>query len=722
MSYLAPYKRLNQLIQAETFEPLISWGLRMGLAGTIPIIWGLLTGRVGDSVWIALTAEGVSWVEMKGSFSWRVRTLASGAALAFVFSVLGTLTAGYLWLSVAAMFAVGFIATLLKNIGDRASGLAVCVFLMFIICNAFPVATTHDLLHRLAMVLAGAIWPAVVGVAMSLVMPAEEPFRRQIAIIWRAISDLVEAVSKVDGRAGYTKMLVNVYDKEKDVRRAMDNSFMFFGKMAHQVSAKDHQQYQLVQLRKAGGILSANAIAMGEEMEQIAIHELDKSLRIKAGTMFDALREAVRRISIFIITLKPEEKLLAISQINRLRKLAALIREYPMPEHDKQTRAIQRILLLAERNARLMESAIQRVEQMGTDVPVFRSYSLLKTIFILRPKYLLRNLQVLFNFSTFNMRYTLRSAIAATVGMFISLWFHIDHGYWIPFSLMIIIQPYFGATFRKAVDRVVGTLLGGLTGGLLLRLPKGFYLNEMILFMTFVLMVYYSRKRYAIATFVITLNLVLLFNLESAYNSQLMVSRALCTIMGAVLAVVSGFALFPTWDKKWLPRHLADAITCNYDYFITTFFAPHATGWTKDKRNAESKNSNVFDSFNRYMEEPGRQKSETYYDVITYNVRITRILNNIHLEQDEKKPDAAAEKATAAQQDRINECLERYNELLVVLKALMPKTEIRLRVASPGMMTPFVLNDAQQNAVERLIIELIAMKDELAQLDKDDAE
>src|ERR1700742_1243023 len=124
MSYLRSYKRLNRLLQNESFEPLISWGLRMAIAGTLPIIWGLATGRLDDAVWITLTAEAISWVEMKGSFTWRVRTLLTGAALAIDFSVLGLITGFNVWLSVAAMFIVGYVATLLKNIGDRASGLA----------------------------------------------------------------------------------------------------------------------------------------------------------------------------------------------------------------------------------------------------------------------------------------------------------------------------------------------------------------------------------------------------------------------------------------------------------------------------------------------------------------------------------------------------------------------------------------------------------------------
>jgi uncharacterized membrane protein YccC len=705
-----PYKRLNLLIENETFEPLISWGFRMALSGTLPIIWGLATGRIMDAVWMTLTAEAVTWVELKGAFSWRVRTLLAGAALAVLFSLAGTLTGNNLWLSVACMFVVGFVATLLKNIGDRASGLAICVYLLFILCNAYPATEYNAVRHRFILVCAGAAWPVFVGVAISLLMPAEQPFRRQIALVWRAISLLVKAVANSGLDKDAQTNPAALYQEEKDVRTAMNNSYQFYGRMAYQTDEKDNRQYQLAMVRKIAGMVSVNVVAMGGEMAHINVAGLDETLRVKAATLFSALKSAVGRISVFIITLGPEEKLLAVSHINRLKKLASIIRQYPLPAGEQQTNAIKRILQLTDRTARLLENALLRIEQMGDDIPVYRSYSFIKTLFILSPKYLFSDIKLVFNLNTFNTRYALRSAIAATVALFIYKWFGIGHGYWLPFSVMIIIQPYFGATFTKAIARVGGTLAGGIAASLLLHLPVSLHINEGILFLTFILMVYYIRKKYSVAVFFITLNLVLLFHIESAYNDRLMITRALCTAGGALLAVVSGFALFPTWDKKWLPVHLADAIKGNYDYFTATFYtAKGNVSWTRNKRAAESKNSNVFDSFNRYMQDPGKGKSELYYDLITCCVRISRELNNIQMEEDEKKQ-AGPKPPGAEQQKTIDECLELFNTVMDHLPHLDPKQEVKLVTRTSGYFSPFGLNEIQLISLEKLGIELKTME------------
>ena len=682
----------------------------MAIAGTVPILWGLATGRVGDATWITLTAEGICWVEMKGSFNWRVRTLFIGALLALIWGVLGTVSGDSIPLSIGLMFVAAFLATLLKNLGDRASGLAICVYLMFIICNAFPDRDLPDVKHRIGLIAIGAAWPIVVGVSASLLMPVQQPFRRQIALIWRSISALVDTITRsaVDKNAAR-----DIYLKEKDVRTAIDNSFAFYGRMAHQGNKKDNRQYQLLQLRKNAALVAVNVIAIADQMEHIDVPGLEEALRVKAATLFSALKESVNRISVFVLTLKAEEKLLAASQINRLKKLTLLIKEYPLEEDCAQTDAINRILQLTGRTVKLLESAIQRVDEMGTDVPVFRSYSLIKTLFVLRPGKVVSNLRSLAHFNSLSIRFALRSAIGACLALFIAKWFRIDHGYWLVFSFMIVIQPYFGATLKKAIDRVVGTLLGGLAGSLLLLLPAGLHIKEGILFLTFILMVYYVRKNYAIAVFAVTLNLVLLFNIDKSFSNHLLVIRTLCTIGGSFMAVASGFALLPAWDKKWLPNHLAAAIKSNFEYFTGTFFGK-SNNWTRTKRMVESKNSNVFDSFNRYMEEPGKGKTDAYYDIITCNVRITRDLNTINLEQEEKR--AIDSQPYPAQQKRLLECLDLFHELLPLLKKLDPHDDTAPFQFSDTTPPPFRLNEAQMISLEKMRIELKAMLEDLQEL------
>lgn len=695
---------------------MISWGFRMALSGTAPIIWGLMTGRISDAVWVTVTAEAVTWVELKGAFTWRLRVLVAAAVLAVSAAVLGSLTGHSLLLSCICMFIVGFGATILKNIGDRASGLAIAFYLMFIICNAFPVSEAVAVQQRMLLIGAGGIWALLVGVVASAFMPEQEPFRRQIAVIWRAIAALADAVSKSDNRPGYTGMLAQVYAREKDVRTAINNSFEFYSQTAQQTSTRDNRQYQLAQLRKVAGLVAVNVIAMGDEMEHISVHELDKALRAKAAALFGALREVSERLAAYMLTLNHEERLLVQSQINRMRKLTGLIREYPMPPGVRQAAAIARILQLTERTANLLDNALLRMEQMGDDKPVFRSYSMIKTAFVLRPRFLWENIRSMLHMNTFAFKFAMRSAIAATVALFIYKWYNIDHGFWLPFSVMIVIQPYFGATFKKARDRTTGTLLGVLAGSLLLYLPQGYFIQEGILFFTFIMMVYYVKKKYAWSAFFITLNLLLLFNIESTYSTSLLGTRIIATIGGSLLAVAAGWLLLPTWDKKLLPAYMARAIAANCDYFAVTFFKPEEhSNWTRYKRIAESDNSNVYDSFSRYLQEPGGEKKEAWYSLITYGVRITRNLNNIHMEQGEKRLEDT-NTVSDAQREKIEEALKLFKQLLEEARKLKPSAVKGINLPDDAGKAALVMNHNQSFLLEKIIIEARTMLDDLAKM------
>ncbi len=704
-----PYKQFDKLVEQETFESTFTWGLRMAVSATAPVIWGLMTGRMADATWIALAAEGICFVELKGSFTQGVRVLIAGAILAVLFTLFGAITSFNVLVTTGAMLIVGFISGLFKNLGDRGSNLAVSVFVVFIISNAFPAHSWADLYERLLLVSAGGLWSLLVGAFVMLLMPVREPYRRTVALIWRSMAELTAEVAKGwDGKT-LRSSLRDIYVREKNVRNAIDNSFHFYESMAHQVTEDNKDEYQLAQVRKATAIAAANIIAVAEELETVNIRETDATLRLKLHDVLKALQQVVERMAVFIVTLKPEDELLLISRINLLKKLLPLLKDYLPQDEQSASQSIKRVIQVTERSMKLIESIMTRLSEIGEDLPVFRSYSLFKTLFILHPGHWFKNVRLLFNFDTFTTRYALRTAIAAAVAIFISKWYNIDHGYWIPFTVIIISQPYFGATFKKAIDRVLGTVLGGLAGGILLRLHLGIIPEVLVLFLSFVMMVYYLRKRYSVAAFFITISLIMLFNIEMPISPNLIYVRAFSTMGGAALAIISGFVLLPTWDKQWLPVHLAKAIRFNYEYFLRTFFSDAPTEWTRFKRSAESNNSNVFDSFTRYIEEP-RSKGRIYvlyYRLITHNVRITRELNNIHMERENALP----EMNKAFGDKRPELCLQLFRENMRLVRQIAPDESAHHE--PPLQPQAQALTQEQLLYLDRLMVELKAMHADL---------
>ena len=60
------------------------------------------------------------------------------------------------------------------------------------------------------------------------------------------------------------------------------------------------------------------------------------------------------------------------------------------------------------------------------------------------------------------LRHALRVGIAAAVAVAFGASLHLPRGYWITVTAVFILQPYAGATFQRGLQRMVGTVLGGL--------------------------------------------------------------------------------------------------------------------------------------------------------------------------------------------------------------------------------------------------------------------
>lgn len=685
----------------------------MALAATLPMIWGLYTGRMSEAVWISLTAESISWVELKGSFAQGVRVLLGGILLVMGFTALGILAAPWVWSSVLAMLVVGFICGLFRNLGERGGGLAICIFCMFILSAAFPPPPGAFWDRILVVGLAG-VWNALVGILFMLGMPAHEPYRRSIARVWKQLSIQVRELTKGWDGQNPKSSIRHLYLKEQSVRAALDESFHFYASMAdHPEDEKGNiDEQSLAQFRKATALVAAMANRLADDLDQVEIRHLDPELRVKVYAILRALELAIARLGMHTLVMKREEAILVTSRLARLEKMNALLREKLAESSSPYKASIEAFSRSTERLVKLIDAARLRLEEPRKELPVFRSYSLVKTLFILHPRFILENLRLLFNLDSFLFRYALRMGLTAALGMGLYKMLDLERGYWIPLTSLIVFQPYFSALIKKSIDRVLGTLLGGIAAGGLLFFPIGLPWKLAVFFISFLLMVHFLHRRYSVAAFFITLNLVLLFNLNESISHTVILYRAGATVGGALLAILAGFAFLPHWDKDWLPRHLQRAIWANARFFESSFRQDLWDSWTRFKRMAETENSNTFDSFHRYMQEPrlGRRPYSLYFHLITHNLRVTRDLNFINLDRDAEGEfiDEATIRPKVEEALRLFQSLIRLSADLYLDREGPSPPQIALREQALPPLT-----EAQWVNLEKMLDELRAMEMEL---------
>lgn len=733
MSLTSSYQSVNKRLQSEYLEPAWGWGIRVALSVTLPLVWGALADKGSGAEWMAIAAECVSFIELKGNIGQRVRLLLSASLLCIVFCLAGSLAGNYLWISMPGMLLVGFLSGLFKNLGDRGMGLALSVYIFYIITSAYPLNTADALWTRCGWVALGSLWTFLVGLCSFLFLRIGTPYRRTIAAIWKSVASLAHVTGKGwDGRVTRSSVR-EIYLKEKEVRAAIDSSLFLFEETLDQVNKSQKTKYALAQTRRCASMVSMHIIQISETAEQLNKVANDRKFTVQFYSLFRVLEQIGERMEIYLLTLKEEERILVMSRIERLRKISLFITELPESQERGVSQLVKKILVLSERVARLVEKSLELMAQPG-EKRVYKAYSFTQTLNILHPKYFKNNMRQLFNFDSITTRYALRIGVGAFLGTVFAYYFSgpnglsvflyerygvpmiklRHHGYWIPFTAIVVSQPYFGATLKKGLERSIGTIAGIVVGTGFLMLPFPVLARFIMVFFSSIFLIYFLRRQYSIATFFITLMLVGLLAIDPQFDAGLMRTRIFCTLIGSALAISAGFWLLPSWDKDQLPKLLAEAISANFSYFQSTFYrTEEIIPWTRLKRMAESRNSNAFDSFTRFMQEPVRRRKKGYanfYYLLTHNVRVTRELNNFHSETE-----LGEEKIPIREKEKFYQMLYQCDDLFRENIGLMKKTgnlfiEEKLLKSFPEEgfhnMQP---TEPQMVFIEKMLIELKAI-------------
>ena len=134
--------------------------------------------------------------------------------------------------------------------------------------------------------------------------------------------------------------------------------------------------------------------------------------------------------------------------------------------------------------------------------------------------------------------YAVSKSLAAGLATLIGWLIVGAHPFWATWAPLMIIKPDLNQTKRKGVNRVVGTVLGGLVGYLLIT-PIN---NNTILFLLFLVAIFLQFAtmgvHYAIGIFFLTMNLVISGTLGGGVPETLSFDRLVATAIGVVISFI----------------------------------------------------------------------------------------------------------------------------------------------------------------------------------------
>jgi uncharacterized membrane protein YccC len=153
--------------------------------------------------------------------------------------------------------------------------------------------------------------------------------------------------------------------------------------------------------------------------------------------------------------------------------------------------------------------------------------------------------------------HALRVALAAVVAAALGAWLSPAHTAWVTVTAVVVLQPHTGATLRRAIERVIGTTLGGLVAAAITLARPGPFALAALMFPLSIAAVVTRPRSYRLFTFFLTPVFVLVA-MRASGDPWVAAVRAADTLLGGVVALVAVVLVFPRWEARvGLPDALA---------------------------------------------------------------------------------------------------------------------------------------------------------------------
>ena len=211
-------------------------------------------------------------------------------------------------------------------------------------------------------------------------------------------------------------------------------------------------------------------------------------------------------------------------------------------------------------------------------------------------------------------RHAVRMSVACTVAFALAelLW-HGQHNYWILMTVTIMLKPGFSLTRERNIQRIIGTLVGGLLGAAILwAVPDGdvrfgFLLVFMVVAYTF------QRTQYLVTVIFLTAYLLIMFTFLGQAYLGIIKERVTDTLMGCAIALGTAYLLFPRWESDQLPDLLAATLRANLAYLrqLADRLAGRevpATTYRLLRKDVYVASANLAAAFQRMRSEPRRTR------------------------------------------------------------------------------------------------------------------
>ncbi|TCT15961.1 putative membrane protein (TIGR01666 family) [Bibersteinia trehalosi] len=157
-------------------------------------------------------------------------------------------------------------------------------------------------------------------------------------------------------------------------------------------------------------------------------------------------------------------------------------------------------------------------------------------------------------------RHAVRLSIVVFIASLLVEFFHIEQGYWILLTAILVCQPNYSATKKRLIQRIIGTILGVIVGMSLRYLSPTLEAQLGIIVASSTLFFLFRTNNYSFSTFFITIQVLVSFDVVGFGANSAILPRVFDTLLGAGIAWIAVAYLWPDWKYLNLQQNVATSL------------------------------------------------------------------------------------------------------------------------------------------------------------------
>lgn len=481
--------------------------------------------------WAAIGALWTCLADPGGLTITRFRATAGFAVLSTVFAVLASGAAAQGWgLASALVLVCSFLGTMVRVYGGEAAQVGTLAIVACVVAVDRPAQSPVDLAGFAATYLGGCLWAMLLSLSIWRIHPYE-PARNALADTLRALAAMVRGLAELCDRPDPSAWARFATIHRTAVRAGIEKSRSILERIARERLLSVSGERLTVIVEVADRIF-AHLIAISHRLESLGGRsEGEAAMLRRLAAVLDGYSMAVRRGDGSRGIAQP-----ALAELAGMPAIAEQIRVLADPGF-----------------------AATPTGSSGNEVRIL-------TLAPLAANLTLRSA---------DLRHALRCAVTVSVVVLVTHLAGLPYAYWMAMAAVLVIQPSIATTWLRAVERVLGSTLGGGLAALLgLELHSPLALTAAV-FPLAALTLAVRSINYSLFVLFLTPLFVLVVDLTQPGANELHLAavRAVNNVAGGLAALIGSLVLWPRWEPKRLPLLLADALESNGRYASLAFSA-----------------------------------------------------------------------------------------------------------------------------------------------------